>query len=274
MNTRKLTCRSVLNRCSIADYSLNCYTGCEHACAYCYARYMQRFHPHEEAWGDFVDVKVNAVEALEKQLRRTPPGEVFMSSACDGWQPLEREWRLTRECSRLLLEHGFRVLALTKNALIMRDFDVFEGWDAQVGVTVTSLDEHLRRLWEPGGSPVEERFEVLKQAHAAGIETSMMFGPVLPFLSDSPDAIEGILARAMEAEVDVIWVDALNPRPKVWESVQALLHRHFPELEERYRRVLFSPVVRAAYLRGLNERVRTVAKRLHLGTRLRGCGAS
>ncbi len=268
---REVACKSVLNRSAISDYSLNCYVGCEHACAYCYARYMQRFHPHEEAWGDFVDVKVNAVEVLEKQLRRAAPGDVFISSACDGWQPLERRWQLTRACCRLLLEHGFRVNALTKNALILRDLDLFVGRDAQISVTVTSLDEGLRRLWEPAGSTVEQRFDVLRQAHEAGIETGIMFGPLLPFLSDSLDSILALFARAADAHVNVIWVDALNPRPNVWEAVQALLQAQFPDLVERYRRVLFSPVVRAAYVKGLNERVRAAAARLHLSDRLAGC---
>ncbi|MDY0033369.1 MAG: radical SAM protein, partial [FCB group bacterium] len=113
---REISCKTVLNKCSISDYSLNCYVGCAHGCAYCYARYMQRFHPHQEPWGCFVDVKTNAVEVLKRQVRRLPPGSVLMSSACDGWQPLERTWELTRDSCRNLLEHGIRVQALTKSA--------------------------------------------------------------------------------------------------------------------------------------------------------------
>jgi len=270
---RETTCKTVLNRSSISDYSLNCYTGCAHACAYCYARYMQRFHPHEEAWGRFVDVKVNAVEALEKQLRRAPPGDVFMSSACDGWQPLEQEHRLTRECCRRLLDHGFRVCVLTKSALVLRDLDIFEGRNARIGVTVTTLDSRLAAQWEPGASPVEARFEVIRRAHEAGLETSIMFGPLLPFLSDYPEAIEALFERAAGLDIDVIWFDALNPRPKVWESVQALLAHEEPDLIERYRRILFSPIVRRAYLKGLRDRVVRAASRVHLRDRVEGCEA-
>ena len=67
---RETVCKTILNRGTLSDYSLNCYTGCTHRCVYCYARFMQRFHPHDEPWGDFVDVKVNAVETLTRQLRR------------------------------------------------------------------------------------------------------------------------------------------------------------------------------------------------------------
>ncbi len=270
---REVQCRTVLNRCAIDDYSLNCYTGCAHACAYCYARFMQRFHPHAEPRGAFADVKVNAVEALQKQVRKMPPGDVFVSSACDGWQPLEAKWKLTRECCRILLEHGFRVNALTKNALILRDLDIFAGRNAQVGVTVTTLDEKLRRLWEPHASPVEARFEVLRRAKEAGLETTIMFGPLLPFLSDSLEAISELMARAADLDVEVIWVDALNPRPKVWESVAALLQGQFPDLTEWYRRVLFSQVVRQAYIKGIQERVARAAKRHGLTDRVHGCAS-
>jgi len=268
---RQVTCKTVLNKCSISDYSLNCYVGCAHGCGYCYARYMQRFHPHEEPWGCFVDVKTNAVEVLERQVRRLPPGAVFMSSACDGWQPLERTWRLTRECCRVLLEHGFRVDALTKSALILRDLDIFAKGNGRVGVTVTTPDERLAALWEPCASTVAERFEVLARAHDAGIETSIMFGPLLPFLSDNEASLDALFEQAARLEVDVIWVDALNPRPKVWESVRATLQREFPDLEERYRRVLFAPAVRKSYVKALGEWVRRAAKKHGVLDRLAGC---
>jgi len=65
---REVGCKSLLNRCSIDDYSFNCYVGCAHGCRYCYARFMQRFHPHAEEWGHFVDVKVNAAEVLAPDI--------------------------------------------------------------------------------------------------------------------------------------------------------------------------------------------------------------
>jgi len=268
---RDTACKTILNRSAISDYSLNCYTGCTHACVYCYARFMQRFHPHPEPWGAFVDVKQNAVEVLKRQLRRATPGDVFLSSACDGWQPIEAECRLTRRCCELLLERGFQVNVLTKSALVLRDLDVFAGRSARIGVTVTTLDERLQRLWEPQASSVAERFRVLHEARRAGLKTSIMFGPLLPFLSDSQEAIDGLLARAADLEIDVIWVDALNPRPRVWPAVAELLRTRFPELRERYRQVLFDHQARAEYLEQLRSRVARAAERFSLGDRLAGC---
>ena len=109
VRVREVACKTLLNKCGIDDYSFNCYVGCSHGCGYCYARFVQRFHPHQEAWGEFVDVRVNAPEVLAGQLRRLKAGSVFTCSACDGWQPVEEQYQLTRHCCQLLLQAGFRL---------------------------------------------------------------------------------------------------------------------------------------------------------------------
>ncbi len=249
---RETVCKTILNRSGLSDYSLNCYTGCTHACVYCYARFMQRFRPHDEPWGAFVDVKVNAVEVLKRQLRRAEPGTVFVSSACDGWQPVEAEWRLTRRCCELLLEHGFQVHVLTKSALVLRDLDVFAGRPASIGITLTTLDEQLRDQWEPGAASIGERLAVIWAAKDAGLQTSVMFGPLLPFLSDSQ-------------------VDALNPRPRVWSAIANLLRAKFPDLLQPYRKILFDQSSRTLYLRELRGRVDDAARRKSLTDRIAAC---
>ena len=126
---KETECRSVLSKSKIADYTVNCYTGCLHGCVYCYARYMKRFTGHDEPWGRFVDVKVNSPYVLEKELNRAARGRVFMSSVCDGWQPLEQEYELSRKCLSLLLHHGFHVTILTKSGYARNDMDILEGTD-------------------------------------------------------------------------------------------------------------------------------------------------
>ncbi len=232
---------------------------------------MQRFHPHEEHWGDFVDVKVNAVEVLKRQLRRARPGAVFVSSACDGWQPIEAQRRLTRRCCELLLERGFRLSVLTKSDLILRDFDLFREGAVRVGITLTTLDERLRELWEPGAAGVDRRCHVIEEARRAGLETSVMFGPLLPFLSDSQAHIDALLRRAADLGIDAIWVDALNPRPRVWHAVADLLRAEFPELLPHYQRILFDAPTRKEYLSELHARIDRAARRASLTDRVEAC---
>jgi DNA repair photolyase len=269
VTVREVTCKSLLNRRSgQRGYSFNCYVGCEHGCVYCYARYMQRFHPHREPWGEFVDVKVDAPEVLARQLRRLCPGSVFTSSACDGWQPLERHYRLTRCCCRLLLQAGFRLEILTKSALILRDLDVFESGEVLLGVTITTPDESQARLWEPNAGTVAARLGILREAKSAGLETAVMLGPLLPGISDTPEALRELFSMAAAAEVDQVWTDALNPRPLVWPSMQAFLRRHRSDLLPLYRRVLFDRAHRERYLQELHRRVHSAAADAGLADRL------
>ena len=265
---REVYCRNLLNRCSFDDYSFNCYVGCVHGCGYCYARYMQRFHPHEEPWGQFLDVKVNSIAALARQIRRLPPGDVFTCSACDGWQPIEAQLRLTRECCRVLLDAGFRLNILTKSHLVLRDLDLFAGRNVRVGVTITTPDEDWARIWEPAAATIAERLEVLHQARAHGLATTVMFGPLLPEISDTEEALRRLFQLAAEAGVDRIWAGALNPRPRVWPSVQEVLRRHRPDLHERYRHVLFDQAGRQTYRRQLGQRIRAAAASTGMSSRL------
>jgi DNA repair photolyase len=269
---REIVAKTVLNRSTLGDYSLNCYVGCTHACAYCYARFMQRFHPHAEPWGAFVDVKVNAPEALLKQLRRAEPGGVFVSSACDAYQPLERERRLTRACAELLMRYGFEVHLLTKSALALDDIPMYKaGHKARIGVTIATPDEAAARVWEPFASPVAKRVEVLRAAKEAGLATSVMFGPLLPGISDDEESLDRLMKIAADLDVDLIWTDALNRRPKVWQSVAALLAKRYPALLEPYRKILFNEAARESYLEGLRRRIKVAAAHHRLTKRLGGC---
>ncbi len=268
---REVRCKTLLNRCHIEDYSFNAYTGCDHGCVYCYARFMQRFHPHAEPWGTFVDVKINAPEVMVRQVRRLAPGWVFVSSACDGWQGVEADYQLTRRCCRILLDVGFRLGILTKNDRVLRDLDIFEGRPVRLGVTLTTLDEATARMWEPGASPVARRIEVLRRAHEAGMETAVMFGPLLPGLSDSDEALANLFAVAAEQKVDHIWTDALNARPRVWPSVQGFLQTYRPDLLPLYRRVLFDATYRSKYVAELRGRIRRAAMNAGVTDRTAGC---
>ncbi|MCK4462890.1 MAG: hypothetical protein KAU58_01105 [Candidatus Omnitrophica bacterium] len=97
LKIHEIKAKSVLNKSTISDYTLNCYRGCRHACNYCYAKYISRYTGHSEPWGTYVDVKINSPEILEKEVKKKRRGEVMMSSICDGWQPIEAKYRLSSE---------------------------------------------------------------------------------------------------------------------------------------------------------------------------------
>ncbi len=256
MRTSEVFCKTALSPSKLADYALNCYVGCQHGCCYCYAKFMARFTDHDEPWGEFVDAKVNIVEVLLRQLPRKPLGRVTISSVCDGWQPLEERYRLTRDCARLLMAYGHEVSILTKNALVKRDLDLFAGRrNVELGATVTTADEDLRQIVEPMASPTAERFRVLKAAAEQGIAVWLFVGPLLPFLFDSRENIDRLMGEASRLPLARVYVDKLNLRPKVWRSLKAMLIRHFPEMASRYEEICFDPRRQKRYVRELRERV-------------------
>ncbi len=205
LKVKEIQAKGILNKSKIYDYCVNCYTGCEHKCAYCYASlFMRRYSGHVEPWGDFVDVKVNAPEVLEKQVRRAKKGIVWLSSVCDAYQPLEAKYKLTRRCLEVLAAADFPVTVQSKSALVLRDIDVFRRFkDIEVGFTVATNDDRISKLVEPGASPVSERIAALADLKAAGIRTYAFIGPILP---GDPEA----LVAALDGRADHVLIDRMN----------------------------------------------------------------
>lgn len=267
---REVMARSILGKSGITDYCVNCYTGCVHACVYCYARFMKRFSGHEEPWGQFLDVKVNAGEILAREVKRKPPGRVFVSSVCDAYQPAEKRFRLTRECLKLLVDAGFYPSILTKSKLVARDFDILRGHDnCEVACTLTTMDEQLRFRIEPGATPTRERIAALEQAAEVGIRISTFLGPFMPGLSDTDEALDALFAAISHLPFSQILADKLNPRPGVWNEVVPFLKRHHPELLERYRRFFFDSDYYGDYCEDLGARLKRAAEAHGVADRLK-----
>jgi DNA repair photolyase len=186
---REIKVKSILTRSGIpgVDYCINPYVGCYHGCKYCYATFMKRFTGHTDEWGSFVDVKINAPEVLQKELRRKEKGRVIISSVTDAYQPVEGKYKITRQCLEVLSEHQYEVDILTKSPLVLRDIDILKRIrDIDVGITITTDDDRIRKVFEPNAPPINTRINALKRLHENGIKTYVFIGPVLPM---NPDAL-------------------------------------------------------------------------------------
>jgi DNA repair photolyase len=203
---KETTVKSILSKTGIpgADYCINPYTGCSHGCKYCYASFMKRFTNHTEPWGSFVDVKINAPNILKKQLMKSKQGNVIVSSVTDPYQPLESRYSLTRKCIEILLQHQFPVDILTKSPLVLRDIDIIKQFkDIEVGITITTNDEGIRRTFEPKAPSTEARIDTLKKLYNSGIRTYAFIGPLLPM---NPE----ILCEKIVNYVDYVFIDRMN----------------------------------------------------------------
>lgn len=203
---KEIKVKSVLTKSGIpgADYCINPYVGCAHGCRYCYATFMKRFTNHTEPWGSFVDVKINAAEVLEKQLKRAERGSIIISSVTDAYQPIEARYKITRKCLEVLLHHQFSIDILTKSPLVLRDMDLIKRFkDVSVGITITTDDEGMRKVFEPNAPSISARINALRKLHDNGIETYAFIGPVLP---TNPEA----LAKRIKPYADSIIIDRMN----------------------------------------------------------------
>jgi DNA repair photolyase len=233
MKIKEVKCKTLLCKTGLpADWCANPYTGCQHGCKYCYARFMKKYTHHPEPWGEFVDVKINAPEVLEKEVKTKPKGRVYLSSVTDPYQPLERKYQLTRRILEILRDNGFTATIQTKSDLILRDLDILkEIKDLQVGFTITTTDDKIRRIFEPFASPVENRFRALKTLKKQGLTTFCMIAPILPGLTDVK-----ALKKRLEGLVDFVWEDNLNIRYGNWPDIEKTVRKFYPQLLPEFQK--------------------------------------
>jgi DNA repair photolyase len=181
MKINEIHSKAILSSSQVYDYVINPYVGCQHACTYCYARFMKRFSGHKESWGDFVDVKINAPDLLLAEVRKKKRGKVWISGVCDPYQPSEAKYRLTRKCLEILIQNNWPVIIQTRSPLVLRDLDIFKkAEDLEVGLSITSANDKVRRIFEPKAPPIQERLRSIKSLHQNGIKTYVMIAPILP----------------------------------------------------------------------------------------------
>lgn len=197
--------KSILNRSKIFDYCLNPFLGCQHACRYCYAAlFMRRYSGHQEPWGSFVEIKINAPQLLKKQLATARRGTIWISSVCDPYQPVEEKFALTRKCLVEIIPFQFPVFIQTKSDLVVRDLDILASLqELEVGFSIATDSDKVAALFEPGAPSITRRIKALEKIKARKIKTFAFIGPLLPL---NPSRLINLLSGL----VDKIFIDRLN----------------------------------------------------------------
>lgn len=247
------------------DRSINPYRGCEHGCVYCFARPTHSYMGLS-AGLDFetqLFAKPNAAKLLRKEL--AAPGyevkSMAMGTNTDPYQPIEKQWRVTREILEVLEDCNHPVGIVTKSSLITRDIDILSRMAAKglarVAVSVTSLDRKLSRAMEPRAATPALRLDTIRQLSDAGIPTSVMVAPVIPALTDHE--MERILDAAKANGAQDAGYILLRLPNEVSGLFKEWLLRHYPD---RYTHVM--SLMRS--MRGGKD------YKAEFGTRMRGVG--
>ncbi|WP_338489002.1 PA0069 family radical SAM protein [Pseudomonas trivialis] len=217
------------------DRSINPYRGCEHGCIYCYAR------PSHAYWDmspglDFetrLIAKSNAAEVLEQQLSR--PGYVCapinLGSNTDPYQPIEREYKITRQTLEVLLRYRHPVTIITKGSLILRDLDLLTELARQrlvaVMISLTSLDDELKRILEPRAAAPKARLRAIRVMREAGIPVGVLCSPMIPMINDSE--LESLLTEAHAAGAQSAAYMLLRLPLEVAPLFEEWLAAHYPQ---------------------------------------------
>ncbi|MFZ5813715.1 MAG: radical SAM protein [Bacillota bacterium] len=240
-------CKSVLNRVEGMPFkwSINPYTGCAHACRYCYARafYMKADRGTAEEFDRQIYVKVNAPEVLRTELaRRSWKRElVVVGAATDPYQPGEARFAITRSILEALRDYRTPVSLITKGPLILRDLELLRQVDQAAGVevhiTIPTLDERAWRSLEPRTPPPSARLAAVRRLNAAGIRTGVFLAPILPGISDDERSLRSLLEAAREAGAPYVVPITLRLAPGVREWFLPHISQHFPHLTLPYCRL-------------------------------------
>lgn len=226
----EIKAKSVLHKTKIpdADWVINHYSGCMHGCIYCYARFICRWRKQKEKWGDFVDVKINAPDVVAKESEGKR-GTVILCTTADPYQSIERKYQLTRKVLQNL-NPNMTLTILTKSDLILRDIDIFKRFkNCELGLTITTLNENIKKVFEPFSPSSHARLEALKKLKQSGFCTYVFVGPILPYLTDLEE-----IFRKVSPFVDLFMFEDLNLSPAKKEIFKAI-RKNFPELEEKYK---------------------------------------
>ncbi len=206
----------------VSDYSVNPYTGCEHACKYCYACFMKRFTNHPEDWGEFIDVKFwQPIKNPDKYNGK----ELFIGSVTDPYQPIEEKYKRTRALLEELQGSKAILSIATKSDLVLRDLDLIKTFpNARVSWSINTLDEQFRSDMDKGVS-IERRLAAMKIFHDAGVRTTCFISPIFPQITD----VKAIVERAKK-DCNIIWLENLNLRGAFKSTVMAYIRSKYPRL--------------------------------------------
>ncbi|WP_445154730.1 Rv2578c family radical SAM protein [Arthrobacter sp. Hor0625] len=246
----EVTAKSVLNKVAAGsrmpfEWTVNPYRGCSHACVYCFARKTHTYLDFD-AGLDFdsqVVVKVNAAEVLRKELAKPSwqRHQVALGTNTDPYQRAEGRYRLMPGIIGALADSGTPLSILTKGTLLARDIPLLKHAAAQVpvgiGISLAMTDEQLSEAVEPGTPGPRARLKLVSRLREAGLPCGVMAMPILPWLSDSDEALDSLFGALAAAGATGVTAGALYLKPGTREWFMQWIAKEHPQLAGRYRRL-------------------------------------
>jgi DNA repair photolyase len=251
MTVKEIICKTALHyhdKEFASNWDLNLYRGCGHRCIYCFAQYSHKYFNSHRFFDD-IFVKTNVVEALRTDLQKQSwNGEaVNICGVTDGYQPLEKKYRLMPEIIKTFIDYQNPLIITTKSTLLLRDIDLLEKLNAltwvYVWISVSTLNESIRKKIEPFAAPTRDRIEMLHLLRKRGIRSGILLMPVIPHLTDDDENLDMIFELTKKNGALSIIPQLLHLRGNTrWVFFQHL-QEFFPHLLQK-----IEPLYKGAYV--------------------------
>jgi len=212
-----------------ADYVVNPYSGCAFGCVYCYAEFTRKFTGHMgDEWGTYVDAKINTPEIFEKEIANLTKKVIkknefktgnrpviFFGSVTDPYQGVEAKYELTKKCLEIVakseIKNDIEISLLTKSPLVTRDIEILKQIpNLEVGMTISSIDDNISRIFECYAPPSSLRILALKKLNEAGIKTYAFVGPLLPHFVANEESLKKLFKKIKDSGTKKVWAEHIN----------------------------------------------------------------
>lgn len=292
---REIESKTILNKTKRRDswfldeYTINPYSACSFNCLYCYIRGSKYGEHMEKA----LSVKINAVELLRKQLRpkakKGQYGFIVLSSATDPYLKVEKEYQLTRQLLKVILEYRFPVHIITKSDLVTRDIDLLQEINREailpedlkeklpggtiISFSFSTLLDEVAKIFEPGATPPSKRLEALEKIKKSGLKTGVSLMPLLPYISDTTEQLHLAFSTFKEIGVDYLMPATITlfgeNKADSKQLVFKAIEKHYPELGTKYHKFFdYSNQMPAYYRNAFYKKMKELSKEYELPNRI------
>jgi len=232
LNIKKIRVKKIISPTNLAnsDYGIDPYVGCEIACSYCYVRYIG--DSNDNKWGSYVFVKENAPDLIIED-KAYDNKTISIGTLTDPYQFAEKEYEVTRKILEKLISFNSEIAIITKSDLVLRDIDLLKKFkDIIVAISLSYVDDKIRKELEPKAISTEKRIKVLKELHSNGIKTALFIDPIFPGITDWKK-----LVKSTRSYVDKYLFENLNIYPSTENIIFSFLKKNKPELIDEYKEI-------------------------------------
>ncbi len=287
MNIKEILAKTILRKRNHIDswfvthYGMNLYRGCPHDCIYCDGR-AEKYQVEGEFEKD-IGVKTNAISILQRELsprrKRKPFKRSFIllgGGVGDSYQPVEKDYLITRKALQLIHDYNFPVHILTKSTLVMRDLDIItkinDKYKAMVNFSFSSSDDKTSSIFEPSVPSPSERLNAITRLRSEGIHSGVFLMPVIPFITDRIKIMEKTMKDIKDAGAEYVIFGGMTLKPgRQWDYFMKVLEKHNPNLIEKYNSIYIGDKWGNAipeYYQWLNKRFAMLAHKYKIPTRI------